>query len=122
LKEEAMKYERVIDGIAKYLDREIYPTMSDIQMLVARMAVARLINNKQALKDFLSDNPIMKTFAIMDSEGNVDIDALASDLKTQLTQIGKLKIDTKILGAYTFYPDDVDKLLATIKEGYNENY
>ena len=117
-----MKYERVIDGIAKYLDREIYPTMNDVQMLIARMAVARLIHHKNVLKDFLSENPIMKTFTIMDSEGNVDIDALASDLKTQLTQIGKLKIDTKILGAYTFYPEDVDKLLATIKEGYNENY
>ncbi len=112
-----MKYERVIDGIAKYLDREIYPTMSDVQMILARMAVARLLNNKNALKEFLANNPIMQTFAIMDTEGNVDIDAIASELKTQLSAVGKIRIDTKILGAYTFYPDDVDKILAVIKEG-----
>jgi hypothetical protein len=59
----------------------------------------------------------MQTFAVIDGDGCVDIDRLAAELKEQIAAVGKLKIDTKILGAYTFYPEDVDKLLETIKGG-----
>lgn len=112
-----VRFERVIDGILRYLDREIYPTMSELQAIMARIAVARLVGNKDAFKVFLQTNPIMQTFAVIDGDGCVDIDRLASELKEQIAAVGKLRIDTKILGAYTFHPEDVDKLLATIKGG-----
>lgn len=111
-----MSFEKVIQGILKYLDREIYPTMSDWQSVLSRLAVARLVNNKNKLKEFLGTNPIMQTFAIIDSSGSIDIDRICAELKEQISVVEKIKIDTKILGAYTFYPDDVDKLMAYIKE------
>jgi hypothetical protein len=111
-----VKYERVIDGLLRYLNKEIYPTMSELQMFGARLAVARMVKNKDTLRVFLTENPFLKTFSIMDSEGNVDIDDIACILKEQLSEIGKIRIDTKIFGAYTFYPDDVDKLVHLIKE------
>ena len=111
-----MKYEKVIDGVLRYLNKEIYPTMSELQMFGARLAVARMVKSKDSLKALLTDNPILKTFSILDSEGNVNVDEIACEVKSQLAEIGKLRIDTKIFGAYTFYPEDVDKILATIKE------
>lgn len=111
-----MKYEKVIDGVLRYLNKEIYPTMSELQMFGARLAVARMVKSKDSLKALLTDNPILKTFSILDSEGNVNVDEIACEIKSQLAEIGKLRIDTKIFGAYTFYPEDVDKILSTIKE------
>jgi hypothetical protein len=111
-----MSFEKVIQGILKYLDREIYPTMSDWQSVLSRLAVARLVNNKDKLKEFLKTNPIMQTFSIIDSSGSIDIDRICAELKEQISVAEKIRIDTKILGAYTFYPDDVDKLMAYIKE------
>jgi hypothetical protein len=70
-----MKFDRVINGITKYLDREIYAGMNDWQEVVARLAVARIIGNEN-LEESLLNNPYVKTFAIADVDGNIDVDGL----------------------------------------------
>lgn len=112
-----MKYklETVIDGIAKYIDREIYTGMNDIQELMARVVVGRMIDNTEAIREALVSNGIIRTFGIIDSEGMVDVDSLARDVKKEIERKGKLVITLPMFGKMTFMPEDVDAIYRCIK-------
>lgn len=112
-----MNFEKVINGIVKYLNNNIYVGMSDWQEMLARIAVSRLLGNSENIKIALINNPFIKTFAIMDSDGNVDIDGIMHDLKNQIAEKGKLTISLPMFGNFTFTVEDVDKLHRTILEG-----
>ena len=107
---EYIEFEQVLNGIIKYIDREIYAGMNDWQKLIARMAVSRAIGNKDALKDKLMNNTFVKTFAIMDENGMVEAEHLLDDLKSQLSEMGKVEIEIPLFGKFTFTEGDVDKL------------
>lgn len=111
-----MCFEKVMNGILKYLNSEIYSHMNDWQEVLARIAVSRMIGNAEYLKQSLINNAYVKTFSIMDNEGNVDVEGLARDLKQQIQQKNKLTISLPMLGNFTFTADDVDKLYQTIME------
>ena len=111
-----MEFEKVLKGINKYLNNEIYSNMNDWQEVLARMAVSRFIGDGNKLKESLINNGYVKTFAIMDESGDVDIDGLYKELKNQLEQKGKMTIKLSVFGNFTFTPADVDKLYKTILE------
>lgn len=112
-----MHFDRVISGLIKYLDQEIYVGMNDWQEMLARIAVSRVIGNKDTLRTSLMNNPFVKTFAIIDENANVDVDGLIRDLKTQIEQKGKIEIAIPMFGKFTFASEDIDKLHRTIMEG-----
>lgn len=109
------RFERVLDGISKYIDREIYSGMNDFQEFVARLAVGRVINNSDGIKAALINNGVVRTFGIIDSEGMVDIDTLAQDIKREIERKGKLVISVPMFGTMTFVSADVDAMLRCIK-------
>ena len=111
-----MEFEKVIRGVNKYLNTEIYSEMNDWQEVLARMAVARVMGNSETLKETLASNGYITTFAIMDDNGNVDVDGLSKELKTQLELKGKMTIKIPLLGGFTFTATDVDKLYRMILE------
>jgi hypothetical protein len=109
-----MKFDRVLYGINKYLDKEIYAGMNDWQEVVARIAVSRIIGNKN-LEQTLLGNPYIKTFAIADTEGNIDVEGLYRDLKKLIQAKGKIEIELPIFGKFTFTESDVDCLYSCIR-------
>lgn len=108
-------FEKVIDGISKYIDREIYAGMNDLQELVARIFVGRVIDNEEGVKKALIDNGFIRTFAIMDKDGMVDVETLAKDVKREIERKGKLVVSIPMFGKMTFTPEDVDVILNYIK-------
>ena len=109
-----MKFDRVLYGINKYLDKEIYAGMNDWQEVVARIAVSRIIGNNN-LEQTLLGNPYIKTFAIADTEGNIDAEGLYRDLKKLIQAKGKIEIELPIFGKFTFTESDVDCLYSCIR-------
>ena len=105
-----MRFEKVISGILRYMDSEIYSGMNDWQQLAARIAVSRLVRNSDNIKQMLMNNAFVKTFAIMNDEGDVDVDGLMQDIKEQIESKGKLTISLPMFGTFSFVPADVDKL------------
>jgi hypothetical protein len=110
-----MEFEKVLKGINKYLNNEIYNGMNDWQEVLARTAVSRFIGDGEKLKESLVNNGYVKTFAIMDENGDVDVDGLYKELKTAVEQKGKMTIKIPLFGSFTFTADDVDKLYNTIQ-------
>lgn len=105
-----MQFDRVITGILRYMDREIYPKMNNWQEILARIAVTRLVKSSDQFKIFLRDNAFVKTFAIMDDESNVDVDGLISDIREQIRAKGKLEISIPMFGIFSFTESDIAKL------------
>ena len=66
-----VSFDQVLDGLSRYLNKNFYANLNDWQEVLARIAVGRIIGNPEALKQSLAANGIVRTFAIMDSDGNV---------------------------------------------------
>lgn len=112
-----MNFDRVINGINKYINAEIYSTMNDWQEVLARIAVSRMLGNADQLKHSLNTNGFIRTFAIMDENGNIDVEGLARDIKKQIEAKGKVTISIPLMPTLTFKPEDVDVLYRYIMEG-----
>lgn len=112
-----MEFDRVIKGISKFLDNEIYSKMNSWQEMIARITVSRVMGNTDALKETLKDNSIVKMLSVMDENGNVEIDGLLRDIKAQIVEKGKLTFTIPLFGTISFLPEDVDTLHRYIMEG-----
>ena len=111
-----MSFERVINGINRYINSEIYSTMNDWQEIIARIAVSRMIGNTEQLKHNLTSNGFIRTFAILDENGTVDVEGLARDIRSQIESKGKMTISLPLMPSLTFKPEDVDVLYRYIME------
>lgn len=107
-----MKYQfsTVIDGISKYINNEIISGMNDLQEIMARIAIGRVLENHDKIKETLSSNGIILTLGIIDSDGYVDVDILLGEIKKEIERKGKLTISIPMFGKITFNPDDVDNI------------
>ena len=112
-----MRFEKVTEGIARYLDRELYKGLNDWQEMIARIAVSRVLGNQDKLKATLAGNPFLQTFAVISPEGEVDTDTLLAEIKAYITQKGKMTVSIPMMGTFTFMSEDVDKLRQCIMEG-----
>jgi hypothetical protein len=111
-----MKYEfeKVIDGLSKYINDEIYAGMNDLQEFAARVMVGRIINNRENVKEILINNGFIRTFGIIDAEGMVDVESLANDIKREIARKEKITFNVPMFGRMTFKPSDVDMLYKDI--------
>lgn len=112
-----MNFDTVLQGILRFLDAEIYKGMSDWQEMAARIAVSRMVANKDGMRAALLGNPFLQTYGIISADGMIDVDGLARDIKQQIAAKGKLEISLPLFGRFTFYESDVDRLVDHIKRG-----
>lgn len=112
-----VSFEKVIDGLMRYLNKNLYANMNDWQEILARLAVGRIIGNPEELKKSLMGNGIVRTFAIMDSEGNVDLEPIMRDLKKEIERKGKLGIEIPMFGKLSFVASDIDEIYREITGG-----
>lgn len=112
-----MEFERVINGIVRFINSEMYKGMNDWQEMIARIAVARVVNNSENIKSALCNNGFVRTFAVIDENGIVDVDGLMRDIKSQFNHKEKISFSLPMFGTFTFTSDDIDKLHRMINEG-----
>jgi hypothetical protein len=105
-----VKFETMIDGINRYIDKEIYPGLNDVQEFVARLAVGRINQSAAAIKANLMNNGFFKTLCIIDSDGMVDVDDVLGMVKKEIERKGSISFEISMIGKMTFRPADVDLL------------
>lgn len=96
-----VKFESVIDGINRYLDKEIYGNLNDLQEFLARLAVGRINQNTANIKAALMNNGIAKTLCLVDSEGMVELDPLLQDIKKEIERKGCIQFEVPMIGKLT---------------------
>lgn len=112
-----VSFNQVLDGLARYLNKNFYSNLNDFQEVIARIAVGRIIGNPESLKQSLSANPFVRTFAIFDSEGNVELEPIMRDLKKEIERKGKLSVEIPMFGKISFLPQDIDEIYREITGG-----
>lgn len=112
-----VNFNQVLDGLTRYLNKNFYANLNDWQEVIARIAVGRIIGNPESLKQSLSANGIVRTFAIMDSDGNVDLEPIMRDLKREIERKGKLSVEIPMFGKISFLPQDIDEIYREITGG-----
>jgi hypothetical protein len=112
-----VSFNQVLDGLTRYLNKNFYANLNDWQEVIARIAVGRIIGNPESLKQSLSANGIVRTFAIMDSDGNVDLEPIMRDLKREIERKGKLSVEIPMFGKISFLPQDIDEIYREITGG-----
>lgn len=107
-----MKYQlsAVLDGLSRYINSEIMTSMNDLQEVIARIAVGRVIDNEANIKHYLSTNGIIRSMGIVDADGYVDVESLFADLKKEVERKGKITISIPLFGKLTFDPSDIDTI------------
>ena len=113
-----VEFNKVIDGLSRYANAHIFCNMNQLQEIGARLIVSRVIGNPEILKQNLINNGFVRTLAIMDGNGNVDLEPIMRDLKKEIERKGKVTIDTQLFGKMTFVPTDIDDIYREI-EGKN---
>ena len=116
------EFNRVIDGISRYIDAEIYSGMNDLQEFAARVLIGRFLINSDNVKNSLVNNGFIRTFGIINEEGMVDVVTLAKDIKREIARKGKISVSIPMFGTMNFVPEDVDALFRNITGEEMQNY
>lgn len=108
-----VSFDQVLDGLARYLNKNFYSNLNDFQEIVARLAIGRILGNEN-LKQNLMANPYVRTFAIFDSEGNVDLEPIMRDLKKEIERKGKMTVEIPMFGKISFTGEDISEIYREI--------
>ena len=118
-----VKFETMVDGINRYIAKEIYGKLNSVQEFFARVVIGRLNQNADTIKKELMHNGFAKTLGLVDSDGNVNIDEIIQSIKKELERKECLKVEIPLMGSITFKPEDADNLYREIVgEDEYENY
>jgi hypothetical protein len=109
-----MKYNKVIEGLIRYVDDEILPKMNDNQQ--TGYVIACEILQDDTTKEKLSGNMLIRSFLSMDKSGDINVDRLFNHLKASVQRKGSLVLNVPLYGKMTFVESDIDKIYNIIKE------
>lgn len=104
-------------GVASYLDNELMSKLpaTGLERVLIGTAISLGIRRSEQTILGLKDNKVIQTLGIMDTEGNVDVDVVAEELKKNIPNDG-VKVDVPMIGGLTFHKSDVDKLYQYIMD------
>lgn len=102
-------YERVINGLAKYLDNEIINKLPGWKKWVLGSGMGIALSNSNNIYEQLKSNDFVKMLNIIDENGNINVDCIYKELKKQ-AQKGSATIEFPMIGAFILNEQDIDKL------------
>lgn len=108
-----MKIEKIIDGLSKYIEDKMLPTMVNWQRVMARTVIARAKKKPQMISRLM---PILNFFEYADDNGEINIDDFIYDFKEAVEAEGELEISIPTLGLkYKFTSKDIEELCQYLK-------
>ena len=109
-----MEINKVLDGLERYIDNEIYAGMNENQQTIYLLAAGALEENAM---DVLGSNAILRSMLCISRDGDVDLDRLHKLLQVSVRKKGKLTLNIPMFGKMTFNEADITDMIRTIKEG-----
>lgn len=109
--------DEVVNGILKYIDDEVIPVLPTSGKWGLGTMVLLASEKSDEIFKTLTDNSIVKSLGVIDSQGDIDIDRLSIALKKSASKYGKLVLMVPIVGTLTFSEKDVDILYQYISGG-----
>ena len=108
------EYNKVINGIAKYIDYEIVEKISGWKKWVVGSGMGLALSNTTEVFNQLKNNEFVKMLGVIDKEDKVDVDKIYKEMKKQAKK-SSVTFDVPMLGPITLNEQDVDKIYDFIK-------
>lgn len=113
-----MHIDKIVDGIVKYAERTIVPTMNGIQE-GAFYALAELIkDNHGMVEEIVGKNFFLRSMIKLDKEGNINLEQLTPAVRRAISRTREKKISFTLpgYGSITLSERDVNELLDTVEK------
>lgn len=114
---EMVTIEQIKNGLTRYIDSEILPNLTGGKRFAMGVCAALMVQNLETTVLQYRENPAVAALGILDDGNNVDIDKLYAAATDTLRRMEKLSVDVPMMGVLTFRQNDLDTLLAMMKEG-----
>lgn len=108
------EYNKVINGIAKYIDTEIVDKIVGWKKWVVGSGVGIALSNATDVFNQLKNNDFVKMLNIIDKDDKIDVDKIYKEMKKQAKK-SAITFDAPIIGAITLNEQDVEKIYEIIK-------
>jgi hypothetical protein len=108
------EYNKVINGIAKYIDYEIVEKISGWKKWVVGSGVGIALSNTAGVFNQLKNNDFVKMLNIIDKDDRINVDKIYKELKKQAKK-SSVTFDVPMIGPITLNEQDVDKIYEFIK-------
>lgn len=108
------EYNKVINGIAKYIDTEIIDKISGWKKWVVGGGVGVMLSNTTETFNKLKNNEFVKVLNIIDKDDKINVEKIYREIKKQAKK-SPATFDIPMIGAVTLNEQDVDKIYDFIK-------
>lgn len=106
-------YDRVINGITKYIDNEIVNKVPGWKRWLVGSGLGMMLSNSESIYHSIKDNEFVKMLNLIDQQGHINVDEIYKELKKQ-AQKGSVDIELPMVGSFVLNEHDVDKLYGFI--------
>ena len=110
-----VSFEKLAAAVIAFIESEIIPSMTVGQEILARMAMAWVLDSGAIAVDLIAQNSWAKAFGVVDSKKNINADRAFGYLRA-IAQKRKMEFTLPILGRFAFCPEDIDKIQELLKE------
>lgn len=108
------EYNKVINGIAKYIDYEIVEKISGWKKWVVGSGMGLALSNTAGVFNQVKNNEFVKMLNIIDKDDRINVDKIYKEMKKQAKK-SSVTFDVPMLGPITLNEQDVDKIYDFIK-------
>ena len=102
-------YDKVMNGIAKYIDNEIVDKIPGWKKWLVGSGIGMMLSNSNNIFEQIKNNEFVKLLNIIDDYDNIDVENIYKELKKQ-AQKGSIDVDLPMIGSFRLNDQDVDKL------------
>ena len=102
-------YERVLNGLTKYIDDEIVNKLPGWKKWVVGSGLGMMLSNADEIFRQIKDNEFVKMLNLVDEQGRINVEEIYKELKKQ-AQKSSASIELPMVGAFVLNDQDVDKL------------
>lgn len=107
------EYNKVINGIATFIDEEILTSINGWQKWVLGSGIGIALSDAEELFNSLKSNELIKMLKIVDGD-KVNVDKIYKELKKQAKK-SSITFNIPMIGTLTLKEEDVDKLKEIIE-------
>lgn len=108
-------YDKVMNGIAKYIDNEIVDKIPGWKKWLVGSGIGMMLSNSNNIFEQIKNNEFVKLLNIIDDYDNIDVENIYKELKKQ-AQKGSVDVELPMIGSFRLNEQDVDKLYRFITE------
>lgn len=111
-----MHYNKIIEGVIRFIDRKYVPLMNDLQIAGYYIAAEALRGNPEGIINTLTKNPLVKMLVMPGKDGEINLDRIMPAIKRVAATKGQIAFTIPGYGKFAFNEAELDELYNTIQE------